>query len=73
MVYLQRHVGWHAWHLLEGVLHSIVDIHNQQHLDLADCCCLQLTSPTLYVSCRSSQDINVQNSIAMLRDVLVVG
>ena len=35
IVYLERHVGWHAWHLLEGVLHSIIDVHNQQHFDLA--------------------------------------
>lgn len=57
IVYLQRHVGWHAWHLLEGVLHSIIHIHNQQYLDLTERCCLQLTIPILYVSCRSSQDM----------------
>ena len=73
IVYLQRHVGWHAWHLLEGVLHSIIDIHNQQHLDLAEDCCLRVITPTLYVSCRSVQNTKVQNSITMLRGSLVVG
>ena len=43
-MYLQRHVGWHAGHLLEGALRSIIDIHNQQQLDQAEVFGLQLAT-----------------------------